>query len=366
MNVVVVGGGVVGLFTAYFLSREKADVTMVEQESCCTRSSVAAGIIEPHRLELMNNVKYIIRFLKLMRRGAAVVRDLDLRWIMRLLRSLGRRPPERLWDRVAWMFEFTMSTYRELAEARNDFEFKVTDMLELVESRRLLKTALEEFERTGIKYDVVEVKGFAGGFLVHNIGILNTDALCKRVMSELKDVKIVRDRAVRVRLDGTVRLESGGEVKDDQVVVTSGFETSRLVERTYVPVAPFKGYAMRARLSVERPTLLVDYGMAIVPLREYTKITWGFDLDRSRGIDVRRVEWALSTLRRLGYDVREHEVIGCGHRPCTPTGFPIVVRASRSVVIATGSCRLGFSQAPAIGKMACDLVMERGEEISFL
>jgi len=46
MKIVVVGGGVIGLFTAFFLKREDVDVVVVEQGEVGGWSRAAAGILE--------------------------------------------------------------------------------------------------------------------------------------------------------------------------------------------------------------------------------------------------------------------------------------------------------------------------------
>lgn len=164
MNVTVVGGGIVGLFTAYFLNKEGVDVTIVECDCPCLKSSVAAGIIEPHRLELMNNLEYIFRYFQLVKKGAAVIKDVDFKWIINLIKLLNKKPSNDLWREVKWIFNFSLSTYEKFSKERNDFEFKITKLLKLIESRKEVQTTIKEFEKTNTKFEIINVKGFISGF----------------------------------------------------------------------------------------------------------------------------------------------------------------------------------------------------------
>jgi D-proline dehydrogenase len=58
VKIIVVGGGIVGLFTAFYLVKEGAEVVIVEQDKPGELSRAAAGILEFTRFAINRiNVK---------------------------------------------------------------------------------------------------------------------------------------------------------------------------------------------------------------------------------------------------------------------------------------------------------------------
>ena len=115
MRVAVVGGGIVGLFAAYYLKRDGAEVTIFEREYLGRGSLHAAGLIEPYRFDRINSLGMIVKMLRYMTRGITRVRQVDPLWLKALLRTLNRSPPQEAWERAKWMAEFSLKEYRRLA-----------------------------------------------------------------------------------------------------------------------------------------------------------------------------------------------------------------------------------------------------------
>ncbi|MEM3329012.1 MAG: FAD-dependent oxidoreductase, partial [Saccharolobus sp.] len=65
MKVGIVGGGIVGLFTAYYLHRENInDIIIYEKDFLGAGSIPAAGLIEPYRFDRINTIDMILKMLK--------------------------------------------------------------------------------------------------------------------------------------------------------------------------------------------------------------------------------------------------------------------------------------------------------------
>nr|KJR73715.1 MAG: D-proline dehydrogenase [Thermoproteus sp. AZ2] len=354
MRAVIVGGGVVGLFTAYYLSREGASVTIIDPNPG-ERSRAAAGILEFTRFKInrINVVGYPTSYLKMLARGNARIRRFDLKWLAAYIRVYAREAPKEVWESVKEMGRFSWAEYRRLAEEKNDFDYAEEPLYELVED---VEAEAEELRRDPLqpKFEIAE---FAGRRAIAYLEAakLSTDLATARLISEAR-AEVVKASAEAVG-DGYA-VVGGKRIEGDVVVVAAGVGAADLLG---LPVAPFKGYGFRLRAKAPRGMFidLADTGVAVVPLSQWVKATGRFDLDSSR--DDSPAARVLAGAEKL---LGSAEVIdlAVGYRPCTPDGLPIVEKAGERLVVATGACRLGWTFGPALGRYAADLALgKRGE-----
>ncbi|WP_052886104.1 D-proline dehydrogenase [Thermoproteus uzoniensis] len=349
---VVVGGGVVGLFAAYYLKREGADVTLLEMGGLAHSSRAAAGVLEFTKFELNRiNVRgYAQRYLGMVRRGKAAVRSLDLAWLVLYLKMYGREPGEETWSFLKEMAQFSRREYLRLAEEQNDFELREEPVYEVVDDVEKEAEALRR-DPLGPRFEIGEIDG-ARAIVYLDPLIISTDLAAERLAREISGVKVVNKRAVKVG-DGAVELEGGKVLRADAVVVAGGWWSRRFG----VPVAPLKGYGVRAKTEKRPGRTVADFvgGVFVVPFSRWVKITGRFDLDPHP--DAKYLPNVLEAAARW---VGKADVVDAsvGFRPCTPDGLPVLERRG-DVVFATGTCRLGWTYAPAMGRIAADLALGR-------
>lgn len=363
MDVAIVGGGIVGLFTGYHLIREGASVTIFEKADLGHGSVHAAGLLEPfriwyNRLNTLSNIKKMFRFL---RTGASAIRSIDPYWLATFIRTLGREPPDEAWDFMRSVASYSWEAYRAMAEERNDFEYGVPGFIELYRSGKDLEAALAEIKRTplGGEVETVEWPGYAGAIRYSDVAVLSTERFIERMRRELAGARVVAAEVTGVDASGRIFV-GDKEYRYDVVVVAAGVWSRRLG----LPVAPFKGFGWRVKSASrpQMPTFDVEGGYIVVPFSEWTKVTGGFDLDGGPSED--RAALFLERARNLT-DVVDVVDFAKGYRPCTPDGFPILLRDG-NMVVATGNCRLGWSYGPAMGKYAADLALGRAKHFPYM
>ncbi|MEM0468985.1 MAG: FAD-binding oxidoreductase [Pyrobaculum sp.] len=350
MKAVVIGGGVVGLFTAYYLRREDVDVVVIEQGDLGQWSRAAAGILEFTRFVINRiNVKsYLYKYIYMVFKGEARVKTLDRAWISTYLKVLGKAPTPEMWDGIKFFGDFSRRQYKAFAEEKNDFDYSEEPLYEIGVD---VEKALEEARRDPLTPKVE--RGFCCGqdALVYlDAAKLSTEDFVERLKRELSDVVFIKRRAEEI-VGTDVWLEGGAVERGDVVIVAAGYWARKLG----VPVAPLKGYGFRTFAKARHMFLDMRYGFAVVPLSKWTKITGRFDLDGSD--DHTPSNRVINNAKRLlgDFDIIDMAV---GYRPCTPDGFPVIDRLD-SVVIVTGACRLGWTYGPALGKAAADLALGR-------
>jgi len=353
VSVVVVGGGVVGMFTAYYLRKEGIEVTLVESNGLGHGSVHAAGLIEPYRFDRINTTQMVAKMFNYMRRGITKVRKINKEWLSQLLLTLNREPPPESWEIMKEMASFSLREYAKMSEERDDFGYSQEGLYEVYGSKEKIEEAIQEERRSPFrsKVEVRDFQGFAGALYYPELSHVSTELFVERMKRELNGIKLVKAKANSI-YGSTVNTQSG-EVKGDTVVISTGISLSSIL-----PITAFKGYGYRVKgTGTNVPAVLAEEGVAVVPLKNWFKVTWGFEADYGP---------ELSSLRENPL-VKVESVVDatCGHRPCSPDGFPILFKKGE-VVVATGNCRLRWSYGPAMGKYAADLALNRVDRYPYL
>ncbi len=361
MKVAVVGGGIVGLFTAYYLERAGAEVTLFEPGSPGARSAHAAGIIEAGTAYRTNTFAFLRRVWRFWRSGTCTFRSVDGNWLAESLRQLERDPIEGADAVLREMGETSVGAYRALAAGNNDFDYYQKGLLERYDNRdHFVKERAAAMSRSAVApVEAREGEGGAGSLFYPSMGWLHTERFVQRMLRELTQTRIVREPVRHVGLDGTL-VAGGSTASFDAAAVCTGVTSRKLG----VPLTGVKGYGwhVRSPAHVETATIHVDRGIAVVPFANELKVTGGWDFDLSSSLA--HSQSVLAAVHRV---LPIDEVLGFsdGSRPCTPDGLPTVGRKGK-LVVANGGFRLGWSFAPAMGKHAALLCMGQRENDPFL
>ena len=348
------------MFVAYHLVSEGVGVTIIEQGEPGSWSRAAAGLIEYRTFNInrINAPGYIIRYLGMVRRGEASIRYLRTDWLVKYLRNYGRGIPSDLIEGIKEINDYSRRFYRSLSEELNDFEYSEEPYYELTSD---IESAIRDAGKDPLnpKFEVVEFMG-REAIAFYDTAKLSTDLLVNRLLRELEGrVRFVR--ALALGIEGSkVLLSSGKTITGDAVIVTAGYWSSTLG----IPVMPFRGFGIRVRPSAKLNAAVSfeDLGIFAIPFSNWVKVTAGFEPDPS--IDTGPV---MEILRRARSVFGELELIdvAIGYRPCTPDGLPIIDRVGENTYVATGGCRLGWTQAPGVAKLVTDLTLGRTKETKF-
>jgi glycine/D-amino acid oxidase-like deaminating enzyme len=359
MKVAVAGGGIVGLFAAWYLEREGAEVTLFEPGPLGAGSVHAAGIIEPTTAYRTNTFSFLRRVRRFWRNGTCRFRSVDLRWLAESLRQLERPPLPTAETSIRELSAASVAAYRAFAEQRNDFDYATRGLVERFEDAgHFAEERAEALSRREVVPVEVRENGRVGDLFFPGVSWLHTEKFVERMARELVATRRVAQRVDRISLDGDVGV-GGTSTRFDAVVAATGVGLRRLG----VPLTGLRGYGWHAktRWPADVATILVDRGIAIVPFADGVKITGGWDFDLSNG--PKRARGVREAIERVvpiddALDFKE------GSRPCTPDGLPTIGRRGR-LVVATGGFRLGWSFAPGMGQRAAQLALGRAENDPF-
>jgi len=155
--------------------------------------------------------------------------------------------------------------------------------------------------------------------------------------------------------------------KADIVVMTGGAWLPDLAKKAglTIPVMPGKGYSFMVdpkQQQIHHPALLLEAKVAVTPMNG--KIRFGGTMEIApiqHHIHMNRVKGIVNAIPNYypDYDVKIPELkdIWYGFRPCSPDGLPYIGYSKRisNLIVAGGHGMMGVSLAPATGKLVSEL-----------
>jgi len=362
MDVIIVGGGVYGLFIAYHLVNEGLKVTLIDHNEPGAWSKAAVGILEYNMFSanMINSMSYMMRYIKMLRNGETELRYINTRWLRIYLRSMTRRRDifDKAINAVKNINNYSRKIYRAFAEEKNDFEYSEEPLYEIAKDiEKIIKEAKKD--PLNPKYEIVEIMG-RQAVAYHDVAKLSTDLFIKRLLKDLEKKIFFRKAFVWDVHKDAVYLDNGEILRGEKIIVSAGYWTSTLE----IPIAPFKGYGLRIRSSFKLRNMIYsdEKGIFMAPFSRWIKISSRFDPDS--GVETRPLRDIIRRSREILGDLEVID-ISIGYRPCTPDGLPIIDRINEKIYVSTGGCRLGWTQAPGAAKITSDLVLERIRETPF-
>jgi glycine oxidase len=344
-EVVIVGGGVVGCATAYYLSREGASVTLLERgELAGEATGAAAGILTPAETMPAG------AFRDLCAAGAALYPSLV----------------EALREETGIDVQYTRSGL--LLPAENEGR---AHTLRSIATGAASPTGLEWVEgETLQRLEPSLTRDLLGAAYSPDICHVNpglvAQALAKAAASRGAKVRpltpVARFLASGDGLAG-VRTAGGDAVAADAVVLAAGPWTRRLSARlgANVPTRPMRGQMLAYRSAAVRHVILGEGGYLVAKPGGF--VFAGATVD-DVGFRARTTMRGLATLRRMASalipPLRHAEVASAwaGLRPGSPDGRPIIgpLPGWRNVYVATGHFRNGILQGPITGRLVAQLI----------
>jgi D-amino-acid dehydrogenase len=395
--VVIVGGGVSGLASAYYALGKGHAVTLLESGSpdhdCCSLGN--AGFISPSHfvpLAAPGVIGKALRWLGDPESPFYVRLRPDPEFLAWALRFWRASSPARAHQAGPLLRDLNLASralFVELAGATaNEFQLQREGLLLLFQSRTALAEEARHAARAvrlGMQADVLDQQGVlalepglsmdvAGG--VHYP--LDAHVTPYRFCAAL--IRLVQERGGTVVWNAAVtgwraagsRVRAartdGAEYPADEFVVAAGAWSGELLRTLDVRLSlePGKGYSLTLATPPELPRrslLLQEARVAVTPMGSSLRVGGTMELgSRSPGINPPRVQGILKSLARylpaFTPQIFQGITPWSGLRPCSPDGLPYLGRTARweNLVVATGHAMLGMSMGPITGKLVAELI----------
>ena len=388
MKIIVLGSGVIGTTSAYYLAKAGHEVTVIDRqpEAGLETSFANAGEVSPGYAAPwagpgvpMKAVKWL-----LMQHSPLVVRpafDPDMwRWMFQMLANCNQKSYETNKGRMVRLAEYSRDCLVQLrADIGIAYDERSQGTLQLFRTQKQLDGSAADIavlDRYNVPYSVLDSQGceaaepalanvrgkFVGGLQLPGDETGDCFKFTQRLakMAEQLGVKfrqgvdIQRLVVDQDKITGVITSE--GELKADSFVLALGSYSPLLLRQVgiRIPVYPVKGYSITIPIvdatgAPESTVMDETFKVAITRLGDRIRVGGtaeiaGYDLTLRKA---RRdtLEHSVSDLFPQGGDTSKAE-FWCGLRPMTPDGTPVVGPTPfRNLFLNTGHGTLGWTMA---------------------
>jgi D-amino-acid dehydrogenase len=393
-DVLVIGAGVVGVCSAYYLARSGIRVVVVEKDEVCAGCSWGnAGLLVPsHSIPLpvpgiaRKAIKWMFHSNSPLYIRLGFDRDL-IAWLWQFQKACNHRAVEMAIPVLRDLSDVSLDLYSQLAGIPDlNFGLQHKGLLALFISTKGYKEGAASarwLRREGIPAvemcadEVHHAQPAVAPAVVGGIGFPGDAHLTppdfvvglSRVATELGarfltgvEVNGFEKTGNRITLVKTSR----GPMRPNHIVLAAGAWSPALAAelRIKLPLQAGKGYSVTFEQPANSPTvplLLGEAKCAVTPMGEKLRVAGTLEFGSSdNSINPGRVDSLLRAMTRYV----QMDVDQCvskkwaGLRPCTPDGLPIISRADgiENLILATGHGMLGVSLGPVTGKIVSQLI----------
>ncbi len=400
-SVIVCGGGIVGLCTAYYLAREGCRVTIVERgaeghDHCAIGSS---GYISPSHVIPLAAPGMVWKGLKWMlnSRSPFYIRprlDTELmRWGWHFWRASTRRRVARAAPILRDLCLHSLGLFEELDDLTgNRSEFKQDGLLNLCRTQQGLKEEAGGLARIanelGVEARVLDAAQTAALGLGVKLDIAGSvyfpiDAHLTPARFTPLLTGLLKEMGVRFQWSTTIfgwrtlgsrvvaAHTSAGDLLADEFVLTGGSWSSGMIAGLglRMPMQAGKGYSLtlpNPRFRITKPFILKERRVAVTPMGETLRFGGTMEIaghdDRVRP---ERVDQIMAGAMAYMPELTPADFAGVkpwfGYRPVSPDGLPYVGRFNRyaNLTAACGHAMLGVTLAPGAGWLVAEVIAGR-------
>lgn len=388
-DIIIVGGGCIGLMTAYCLIKSGRDVTVIEKGNITDGTSFGnAGLLSAFKKAPLSAPGAIFDTLKLMLKGespASVHPTFDLHLYKWLLKFAASTTEARL-KRTLALFErygrISLDMYeRMVKEDGMDFHFCKDGLLMIYTEQKTfdIKAAhcnnpdayeILSKERTKEYMPILNEK-VIGSILLKENGHIDPGEFMIELKKYLegKGVEfLLNEEVTKLEFEGSkvskIRTSKGVYEAETFVLSTGANDTLAKQAKNRFLMTPAKGYSITFKmddtLKPKTSSLFADLFIAMTPRRNTVRMTSKLELGTTNPDVVRKqIDSINKNLSLYTNDFVKKDIVEwSGFRPLTPNDMPILGYDENynNLVHATGLGWLGITFAPAIGKIINDVI----------
>jgi D-amino-acid dehydrogenase len=406
MKVIVLGAGVIGTTTAYYLAKAGADVTVIDRQPCAANetSFANAGQVSPGYSSPWAAPGIPLKAIKWMfeKHAPLAIRPDGSLWQLKWMASMLRQCTADRYvinkERMMRVAEYSRHCLDALrTDTGIQYEQRTSGTLQLFRTQAQFDAAgrdIEVLKDCGVPYELLHQHELTavepglknashllvGGLRLPNdeTGDCNLFTTRLAALAESLGVKFLYGKDIHQLLnegDDIKGVRVGREtLVADRYVVALGSYSRELLGplKIDLPVYPVKGYSLTVPLideSLAPQSTVLDESYKVAVTRFDQRIRVGGMAELS-GFDLRLNPKRRATLEKVvtdlfpGGDVRKAS-FWTGLRPMTPDSTPIIGASPlRNLFINTGHGTLGWTMACGSGKLIADILTGKSPEIS--
>lgn len=391
---IVIGGGIIGLSSAYYLQQSGWDVTVLDKEDFSDNCSYGnAGYVCPSHFVPLATPGIVTQGLKWMwnsrspfyvepRLNAALIS-----WGLNFMKSATAKHVAESAIPLRDIALFSQQLYEEWAKLPDfDFAYEKKGLLEMFQTEaneehahhtahEAAKLGLEAVMLSKDEVQAMEPQvelNIRGALYFKCDAHLYPQKLMKGLINRLqqKAVQLISKQEV------TGFEMNGDQIKTvicnnkrydaDVVVIATGSWSREMAAKLNLnlPLMPGRGYSVTLEdspFTFNHPAVLQEGRVAITPM-DGNKIRFGGTMEitsTKTAPRYKRVEGILNAVERFVPQFKipmpSPENIWYGYRPCSADGLPYIGKIKSNAIIATGHAMIGLSVGAGTGKLVAEI-----------
>ncbi|WP_308993300.1 FAD-dependent oxidoreductase [Mariniflexile litorale] len=402
-KVVIVGGGISGLCSAYYLIKEGYSVTILDQGDITTGASfINAGYLTPSHFIPLAAPGIITQGLKWMLNSSSPFYikprlDLDFfKWAIHFKKSASIHNVEKsipvlkelnlksqyLFEEMLTSLDFNFhyekkgilmaySSYKNEEEEHAIAERAIKEGLDVSclnkESLHKIQPVLSDHVIGAVHYKC-DSHMTPNHFMLTMKTWLENNGVTFKTNQKVEDFTVKNNSITSVKTNSSI-------FEADDFVLASGSWTSTLASKLKlkVPIQGGKGYSMDLyrHTGITIPTILVEAKAAITPMHDFTRFAGTMEFSGNNTIVRKQRVNALANAVKTFYndiEINEEERAKAtsGLRPVSPDGVPFIGKTSKysNLTIAAGHAMMGWSLGPITGQLVTELVGNKKSSVN--
>jgi D-amino-acid dehydrogenase len=397
-KVVIIGGGIMGVCSAYFLHKEGHEVTIIDKSNFSSGASfVNAGYITPSHIISLAAPGIITKGLKWMFNPASpfyVKPRLDkdfLRWAWAFKRSATKKKVEQSIPVIKDINILSRELYIAMKSSGDlDFHYEHKGLLmaykhdkageqEWEVGKKAIQLGLKVENLTAKEVEALEPKAnlnIKGAVYFHSDAHMTPGSFMKNMLSYLREngVTILAEEEVKdiIISNNSIKkvVTNKQEITADEFVMAAGSWSPIISKKLGIKMLlqPGKGYRINVaqETNITIPAVLLEAKVAVTPMDGFTRFSGTMEIDKiNHKINPIRVNAIANSASKyyhgLQISTQDKEAAQCGLRPVTPDGLPYIGKTSQynNLTFATGHAMMGWSLGPATGKLVSEIVSDK-------
>jgi len=393
---VIIGGGIIGLSSAYYLQKAGHEVTVIDQGSMDSGASyVNAGYLTPSHIiplaapgVMQQGIKWMFSSKSPLYIKPRLNADF-LKWTMAFNNSCSEENVTKAIPAIRDINLLSRDLYSDIKEEEHfNFQLKKDGLLMLCKTEHMLEEeahvlalankeglparmlSAEEVQRK-MPNAKLDIKGAAFYECDHHTTPGEFMEEFKTLL-QAKGVQFVKNEKVTDfdTSSGTlsnVKTASGKTFVADEVILATGAWAGELNKKLGLKILMQAGKGYRINSTTETgitlPSILCEAKVAVTPMNGFTRFAGTMEIAGiNHNINKARVEAIAEAVPRYFNNVviseQEKDEAQCGLRPVTPDGLPYIGRPSKwkNLTIAAGHAMMGWSLGPGTGLLVSEII----------
>ncbi|MDN3657138.1 FAD-dependent oxidoreductase [Ferruginibacter paludis] len=396
MKAVIIGGGVVGLSSAYYLKESGWDVTIIDKTDLSDSCSYGnLGMIVPSHfvpLAMPGMISQGIKWMFNSRSPFYVKPSLNvdlINWGLKFVKSATEKNVERSAVPLRDINLLSKSLYEALAAKPGfDFGLEKKGIMMYFKTPKVQEEEIHLAHRAqSLGLDVEPLSKQQAQALEPAIDLdvlgavhyrcdahLYPNKLIAQLIEYLKSagVKFQTNSAVEkiIRQGDSIKkvVTANGDFEADVVVMAAGSWLPQLTKMVglSIPLMPGKGYSFMQNNPAKQlniPSIFCEARVAVTPMNGGIRFGGTMEIAPvNNRVNMKRVEGIVNSIPKYFSNVQlnlpQEKDVWYGFRPCTPDGVPYIgsTKKINNLFIAGGHAMSGLSLGPASGKLIAELV----------